>query len=149
MARWYAGAVTYRIVEGKIEFLVHDTKSTDPKFARKPMQTKFFGGTEKSPDKDVVETLRRELREETDLELPLDVKPLAIHQVPGTEHFKMFYLIRFEELEGRVRETEKTMEGDWMSAPYWVDFEKAKKILYGDHNTAGTKAYERLSRLAA
>ncbi len=138
MAERYAGAIIYRENEfdGMVELLVIDTKSLHPKYTHKPMQTKFIGGTEEGhaeEDRDMLGTLRRELTEETDLRLPEEYVPevIWIKEIPG--HTKNFFLIPSFVLLGELRLVEKTIDGDWMSPPYWVDFETACHRLYPTH----------------
>ncbi len=148
MANWFAGAVIYRVNEkGVLEFMVMDCKSTDPKYAGKPMQTKFVGGTEDghlTEDVTVLGTLRRELTEETDMRIPENDPFVLIHSdnLPG--HFKNFYLIAFDTLEGVLRSEPKTIEYDWMSKPYWVDYQTACRVLFRTHQPALIKAHDRL-----
>ena len=145
MAKWYAGAVITREVEGIREYLVIDTRSTNPKYAGRPVQMKFLGGTEEYhdlEDKTILDTLCRELTEESDMVLPTEYQPLLIFGTSVLDHFKNFYEIPFEVLTGDLRTIEKSIEGDWMSAPYWITFNEARG-LYGHHYTALLKSEER------
>jgi hypothetical protein len=148
MARWYAGAVVSQMCDDGIRrWLVINTRSTNPKYADRPVQTKFFGGTEENhedEDKTILDTLRREFTEESDLIIRAKARMTMLGQpvnLPG--HFKIFYDIDFTDCEGTLRTVEKTIEGDWMSKPYWVTFKEGCKALYGDHNSALQKSAER------
>lgn len=147
MARWYAGAVISRVNEnGDREYLVIDTRSTNQKYSGRPMQTKFCGGTEEFheiEDTTILKTLRRETFEETHMVIRDGASPLMIHteNLPG--HFKSFYDIDWSDLEGTLRTSEKVIEGDWMSAPYWVSFETACRLLFRSHQPALLKSEER------
>ena len=145
MAKTYAGAVIWREVDGVRQYLVIDTRSTHPNFPNAEQQTKFVGGTEQfhdHEDKNILDTLRRELREETGMCLPLEYYPLLIHSVPLEGHFKNFYDIPFSALSGNLRTIEITVEHDWMSVPHWITMADARR-LYGHHYTAIQKSDER------
>ena len=146
MAKWYAGAIIFREEDGVRKYLVIDTRSTNPRYAMHPFQTKFIGGTEEfheDEDKTVLDTLRRELAEETDMEIRPATSQMMIHthSIPG--HFKNFYEVPWSDLVRELRTVDKTVEGDWMSAPYWVTFEEAKRRLYGTHQPALLKSEDR------
>ena len=147
MAKWYAAAVVSRVDEdGVRRWLVLDTRSTNPKFSGEPVQTKFCGGTEENhenEDKSILDTLRREFIEESHLVLREGAKMTVIQAVNLPGHFKNFYDIDFSDCVGSLRAVEKTIEGDWMSVPYWVTFKKGCKSLYGHHNSALQKSAER------
>lgn len=146
-AKWYAGAVVSRVrADGIREYLVIDTTSTLEEYAKKPMLTKFCGGTEEYhevEDKTILHTLRRELPEESNLVLSENYQPVLIHTVNLPGHFKNFYDIPFVECKGELRTEEIVIEGDRMSIPYWVTFEVADRILYGHHKIALQKSEER------
>ena len=149
MAERYAGAIIYREndSDGLVEFLVIDTRSLHPNFLHKPMQTKFVGGTEDGhaiEDRDMLGTLHRELTEETDLRLPENYPPEMIWSVEMPGHIKHFFLIPFGVLLGDLRQHEKSIDGDWMSPPYWIDFETACHRLYTTHQPPLLKAGELL-----
>ena len=145
MADWYAGCIIYRKNDkNEREFLVIDTKSLHPDFkGRSKVQTKFPGGTEQGhekEDKTVEDTRDRELFEETDLCIRPGYDPRVIHTETMPGHFKVFYLIPFEELFGDIRTGEKTVDLDWMSAPYWLNRFKLMHILYKSHQSAFSEA---------
>jgi hypothetical protein len=123
--------------------LVIDTRSTNPRYSNHPIQTKFIGGTEEfheHEDRNILDTLRRELTEETDMVLRDDLSPSLIlsKSLPG--HFKNFYDIDWRMLTGELRTVEKTIEGDWMSAPYWLGYEDSCRRLYETHQPALQKS---------
>ncbi|MDP2651186.1 MAG: NUDIX hydrolase [bacterium] len=147
MARWFAGAVIYRDNENvERELLVMDCKSLHEKYKGRPMQVKFPGGTEEEhpEDNNVLDTLRREIVEETDLSLKDGAPMRLVHsETPNPAHFKSFYLIPIEDCEGSLRTEEKTMGYDWMSAPYWVKADELGRTLYRSHQTALIKVLQR------
>lgn len=146
MANWYAGCIIYRTNSDKVEFLVIDTRSLHPSFkGRSKLQTKFVGGTEDGylgVDKNVVGTRDRELFEETNMRIGGGYNPTVVHQENLPGHFKVFYVIPFEVLEGNIREEVKEVDLDWMSAPYWLDRHALAHVLYRSHQSAFMKALE-------
>jgi 8-oxo-dGTP pyrophosphatase MutT (NUDIX family) len=138
MARWYAGMVIVRQNdEGEREYLVIDTKSVIPKFADRPMQTKFCGGTEENheeEDKTIIHTFHRELLEETGMRFKEHASfELIYGERPNDNHEKRFYEVAFTDLVGELRTEEKTVDGDWMSPPYWLSYEEACRALFRTH----------------
>lgn len=152
MADWYAGAVIYRWRGDILEFLVIDTRSIHPDFkGRSKWQTKFSGGTEdghRDEDKHVIGTRDRELFEETNLRIRPGYNPVVVHTETMPGHFKVFYLIPFEELIGDLRTTVKTIDFDEMKPPYWVDRHTLAHVLYKSHQSAFMRALERVGRAA-
>ncbi len=152
MANWYAGCIIYRETDGVVEYLVIDTKSLHPSFKdRAKVQTKFPGGTEDGhleDDKDIIGTRDRELFEEIHMRIKSGYSPLVIHTETLPGHFKVFYLIPFEMLEGEIRTEEKTVDLDWMSEPKWMNRHKLAHVLYKSHQSAFIRAIERVERAA-
>lgn len=148
MARWYAGMVIYRVTEeGEREYLVIDTRSVLEKYKDRPLQTKFCGGTEENhelEDKTILDTFHRELEEETGMRLRKgSCFDLIYTEESNDGHFKNFYEINFDDLEGELRKEEKTVEGDWMSPPYWLSYDAVTRILFRTHIPALVKAENR------
>ncbi|CAN5124009.1 hypothetical protein BH11PAT3_BH11PAT3_0420 [soil metagenome] len=152
-AKWYGAAVTSHIFGGVRKYLVIDTRSTDPRYMNNPLQMKFCGGTEEnhSEDKSVLDSLYRELTEETGMVYRPSIAPVMIDStVLQNGHIKNFYDVNFSDLEGSLRTEEVIIEGDWMSAPYWVTYEEARRSLCGTHQGALQKSHNRyLARKAA
>lgn len=150
VANWYAGCIIYRSNGGKLEFMVIDTKSLHPSFkGRSKVQTKFVGGTEDGyleADKNIVGTRDRELFEETNMRIGGGYNPILVHKESLPGHFKAFYLIPYEVLEGDIRKDEKTVDLDWMSPPYWLDRHALAHALYKSHQTAFIEALEYLEK---
>src|SRR5947209_3856765 len=76
----WIGAVIYKIEKEELYFLVQDSESTLHKYSGNGVQTKFPGGSnEDHPDeRDPLQTLVRELEEETWLKLKNGIKPQII-----------------------------------------------------------------------
>lgn len=156
MARWYAGMVIYRVTEeGEREYLVINTRSVLEKYKGRPMQTKFCGGTEENhelDDRTIIDTFHRELEEETGMRLRKGVYPYLIYtESPKDGHFKNFYEVNFDDLVGELRTEEKTVEGDWMSPPYWLSYDALTRVLFPTHVDALVKSENRfkMKRLSA
>jgi hypothetical protein len=146
-AKWYAGGIIHRVIEnGTRKYLVIDTRSTHPKYSSKPMQTKFCGGTEENHEREdttILKTLHREIFEETDMQIRDGAELLLVQSETLPGHFKNFYDINFDDLVGKLRTTEKEIEFDWMSVPYWVTYEQACRILFRSHQAALMKSEQR------
>ncbi|MBA3732912.1 NUDIX hydrolase [Patescibacteria group bacterium] len=141
----WAGAIVWRFCKGRLEVLVIDSKSVDSRYSKKPTQTKFPGGGRKKRKKErtPVLTMRRELWEETGLRLKPAVVPEEIHVV--VENFPMFfYLIKEEDLEGKIRMHEILDGTDRLSSPYWISDEEAIKKVFRTHQMALLKALQHL-----
>lgn len=146
MSSWYAAGVIYRRVRGRLEFLVIDIIFTSERYKHTPMQTKFVGGKSNKDDKVILDTLRREIMEETDLILRDFYTPNCIHEVNKKTHSQKFYLIPFEVLSGMMRTEILEMEGEQLSPPYWLAVEPlGAERVFVTHQAAFNAAVKKLS----
>jgi 8-oxo-dGTP pyrophosphatase MutT (NUDIX family) len=143
MAKWLAAAIITRTEKGVLEVMVVDQTSTHPKYKGRPMQTKFPAGTEENheqEDKTVLDTLRREILEETGLTIPENYLPRLIlsENLPG--HFKNFYLIPRSDMLGEEKTEDAVIDFDHMKPPRWVAIDTVGRELYRSHQPALLKA---------
>ncbi len=137
---WFAGAIVFKEDDaGRCFVLVQDSRSTDPRWARKPVQTKFPGGTNdgRTEDTSPEDTFRGELESETGLRVESGEGLILVHEErPNPAHLKRFMAISFEKCHGELRTTPLQDGSDLVSPPYWVELEKVGRVLYGTHQQA-------------
>lgn len=134
---------------GEIEFLVHDSRSTDPKVGRiSEIQTKFPGGCNRVQDEPVYVTLQREILEETYLAcLTVNSKEIWKREV-NAEHTKYGFLVSYDtDCRGALRNEPLSDNGDDMSVPYWAPISSLKFKLFAGHQQVLLAAMENLGLL--
>ncbi len=111
---WHSAAVICNIVDGELCFLVQDSMSKDPRWKSHGTKTKCVGGGMMPVvDRDPVDTLRREIKEEIFLKLPREINPTLIHSIPKENHIQYFYLVWFNDMHGKIRGRNKILvDGD-------------------------------------
>lgn len=139
--------VVWRRSGGVIEFLVMDYQSINPNTDRLTnKEVRFPAGTSRSGEfgESTEETSVRKLEEETGL-LAIDVDRIA--EEAREDHIKYVFLISFANCTGELRQGSPiTIGGDVMSAPYWVQARRLRKLIAPPHFWAYRAACEELRR---
>lgn len=143
----FCGLLLVRLSGSFVEFLVLDHK----KFGKS--WVKFPGGVSKdgeTPFVDMVETLRREVREELgdsrfpendqiNILLPDEwLSERIVMEVPcesdnNRSHRKYFFLVTIEEISGVIRQREINDGDELLSVPRWVRAEDLYDSIFGSH----------------
>jgi 8-oxo-dGTP pyrophosphatase MutT (NUDIX family) len=128
-----AGIIARRKKNGKLEFLVMDTKRDGESGSK----IKFPGGMEESHDsRNYRRTLRREIRGETGLYIKSEVRPHRFPRILVGDHVRVFYFLWRSNCKGSVR-TEPIRDGDSiLQPPVWKTLEELEKKLYRSHRPA-------------
>jgi len=135
----WIGAVIYKEEDGIIHVLIQDSESLLERFKFQGVQTKFPGGSnDDMPGEVESDTLAREIKEETFLELKEEVSiPRPIFgPIPGERYPRKFYLIGFESFRGTLRDVDIVDGDDLLHPPRWVKLEdllRNKDLLYETH----------------
>ena len=129
----FAAIVIWREGEDGPEYLVIEYDSG------RGIQIKFPGGTnDDHPGETVLETLHREVRDETGLVLPVTPKLIWTLTYPAKPrrdpHTKHAFLIPFEKCAGILR-TEPRVDqgGDKPSPPFWRTAEELENTIFHTH----------------
>lgn len=152
---YFAGGVIYRKGPNGLELLAVTVKTTEARFQDQKPQVKFPGGTNDGhpEDRGVLDTLRREIEEETGLRVKKEARLEMIYyeklkadpfrQRPP--HFKEFYLVSFDECEGELRSEESRGTDTMVSVPRWYEVDELKWVLYRTHQKALLHTLDHLS----
>ncbi|MEQ1561305.1 MAG: NUDIX hydrolase [Nitrospira sp.] len=119
----FSGAVILDDRKNPSKVLLQDSLSFHPIFGKNATrQTKFPGGTNKNhrEDSTPVDTLRRELFEETGLVLRAEVEPIEIFSRYRKGVKTRFYLLYLEDFDGKIRTEEADDPPDKLFPPEWV-----------------------------
>lgn len=145
----FAALILYRFFEGVIQFLVLEYHKPH-RFKANTMchQIKFPGGDAKpkeSPD----EFVRREFKEETDLEVHFCDEVYRSPNKAGPDeppHYQIFFAT--DQAAGELRKLQKDDDDDpdeKLGPPFWIGSDEAQKRLFHSHRTAWQASIKRIA----
>lgn len=141
MTDWHVFAIIWKEEAGVVSLLLQDSRSINPRYAGYPPQTKFPGGGEKEGDISRFRALKREIEEETYLDLKEEDSVELVYE-EATGDPKAFYLVNINSLTGQLR-TETILDGtDLLSPPRFEPITRVGRMLYPTHQRAFLKVLQ-------
>jgi len=137
-------AIITRLKDGRIECVAMEVQRP-----QRDKRIEFPGGSNEPQDKnDPIQTLRREVFQETGLCIKPDVDPYLLWTVRG-EVEKFVYLVRRKDCSGSLRTKETIKDGESILYPiFWRDLEAlgSEALLFKRHQNLLSKLDEFLPK---
>lgn len=148
----FCALVVMRIVgEGVVECLAIDYMKAGGR-----MQVKWPGGTSKNkevPFRDMVATLRREVREEVGEEVEINLtddvlngRRVILKKELSPTHIQYFFFVSDDDISGNIRKIPKYDDDELLSPPYWIEAEKLSEKIFRSHRPALMEALDFICR---
>lgn len=149
---WFSAGIVWRINEcGELQFMVVEHRwRQGSQFSYFSPRFKFPGG-KMDMESSSQATLERELFEETGLRIRPGARPRLVYSrpteipdEPGYAHEQRFYLLRYDDLYGELRDNPKFDKNSTLMPPIWVKAEGVQ--LYRRHTKAARYAVKQIMR---
>ncbi len=150
----YVFSIIHRVSDAReTEVLVQAERSVNERYAHIGTRIKFPGGRYEVFDGDLIQAVRRENVQETGLLLKEDAKVEQLMKYLKLKQLRIFFLIEFNQFEGKIRTGEPIRDGGSLIAPpKWMTLqalqvEIQEKRMQHTHEPGLVAAARRLAQL--